>query len=394
MVERRRGLAVAVAVLGVFASVVSNASAEPFGSHAEVEITSALGGGTGQPLVYGQEGDFWTSTYSPASIVRITQSGEGTSYPLGTAPSGGEILGSPGLSVGPEGDIWASDLTSEPIKHGSLISTYLDRIEPLTGALTAFPVSVGVKGKEAIPVGRIVAVGPSSVWFAYGGGAGSPQTGIGHWLGPGNVKLYKLSKDTTLFNSQLVVDESGDACIGAYHKVAQIDCVTPAGKATKWTPIPKDSWGYISLAEKAPGDARVLWAHCSDIESDAEPCSRREPAEEFDVQQRVATLNSADQITQDFAITEPKYALVAETVDANGDVWGFTGALRGGGFEEDVFRIAPGAFEVPIPWHESQMVAGPKGDIWQINSGGNDNCAHAYTETYTVRCLNGLGDEP
>jgi hypothetical protein len=280
--------------------------------------------------------------------------------------------------------------------HGSTANAHLDRIEPTTGAITAFPIAIDQKKPEKrLVLNNIVAVGPENVWFTFGGGAGSLVSGIGHWSGPGKVKLYRFP--AYFANNQFVVDENGDACIAASidgEREQNIRCVTAQGKKTSWTPVPPKSLSYLALAEEAPGEARVIWVYCSAERTGAEPCQNSE-GEWFHIRYRVATLNSATHLTEDFAFTEPQTAydqrwLEAETVGPSGDVWGYAAGGYGG---EGVFRAAPGTLEEVEAARGSQMVDGSGGDVWQIGYGGSNYGCEEDKNT-SGWCLVGFGGEP
>jgi streptogramin lyase len=109
------------------------------------EYHSPQGAETGG-IIQGPDGNMWYTTTSPAMIVKMTTSGQSTTYPVsGTDRTPADI------TAGPDGNLWYTDTSANVIGR---ITT--------SGTITEYPIPSGASFPRAICAGP---KGDGNVWF-------------------------------------------------------------------------------------------------------------------------------------------------------------------------------------------------------------------------------------
>jgi streptogramin lyase len=172
---------------------------------------SAPAGETPLQIVGGADGNVWfyAAAGPPNEVVKMTPGGTFTSYPFTSTLS--EIADN--MVVGPDGDIWFSDMGT----------TSIGKIAP-DGTITEYPLAPG-----ALPTN--ITVGPDgNLWFA------DNSSAIGRITTSGSVEEFKSGLQTGAVPDAIAAGPDGNVWFtDQYGNQRAIGRVTPSGQITEFT---------------------------------------------------------------------------------------------------------------------------------------------------------------
>ena len=172
---------------------------------------SAPAGETPLQIVAGADGNVWfyAAAGPPNEIVKMTPGGTFTGYPFMSTLS--EIADN--MVVGPDGDIWFSDMGT----------TSIGKIAP-DGTITEYPLAPG-----ALPTN--ITVGPDgNLWFA------DNSSAIGRITTSGSVQEFKSGLQTGAVPDAIAPGPDGNVWFtDQYGNQRAIGRVTPSGQITEFT---------------------------------------------------------------------------------------------------------------------------------------------------------------